>query len=255
MQEIDMDFEWPRASYRLASPKEYEKAWASAHDGSRLISRYGALVVTGKPHMHKPTTKELNHAVQLLATANDSTLANYALLVARTVGLLFGDSRPGDFEALDRWEGVSDGLRTIIGADDSRGAGLGAWNNVQIKADSYRKRDVNEPIFPGHKAELIGRVLDVKKGQFPTVGTMDLVFVTKGREKPKIAFRPQTLIDAFTLHAARLATGGASLRHCEFCSNSFVTGGKHASGQKIASARFCSDQCRSDFHNARKKKA
>ncbi|MES2294589.1 MAG: hypothetical protein V4527_14910 [Pseudomonadota bacterium] len=64
----------------------------------------------------------------------------------------------------------------------------------------------------------------------------------------KFVLAPLTLADAMFLQFGRAVCDGSALRSCEQCGNWFEIG----AGGKRVTARFCSDNCRTIFHNARK---
>lgn len=69
-----------------------------------------------------------------------------------------------------------------------------------------------------------------------------------------LRIRPHSLIGAIQLQFAQAVSTDAIIRACDFCGRWFEAGGK----ARRRDARFCSDICRTDFHNrekARRKQA
>jgi hypothetical protein len=66
--------------------------------------------------------------------------------------------------------------------------------------------------------------------------------------------RPANTRSALLYHAAQMATSGTKPQLCKKCSKPFLVGGQRDWGKKKAGARFCSDECRWDYNNARRKK-
>jgi hypothetical protein len=69
-----------------------------------------------------------------------------------------------------------------------------------------------------------------------------------------MVLRPERTGEALIYRAAQLASSGAKLQRCEKCSGQFLIGGPRTRGKKKEGARFCSEQCRWDYNNARRKR-
>lgn len=78
------------------------------------------------------------------------------------------------------------------------------------------------------------------------IGKVDLTFRAGPNGKPNICLRPHSLADALLLRAAELRADGVDFRRCEHCNAPLIN--------KIASARFCCDECRTAFNNERRKR-
>jgi hypothetical protein len=69
-------------------------------------------------------------------------------------------------------------------------------------------------------------------------------------ERPALVLVPESLLAGLELQLAVAVAGGSEIRACDQCGIFFERGrGK----QRRAQARFCSDICRFEFHNARKR--
>ncbi len=60
-------------------------------------------------------------------------------------------------------------------------------------------------------------------------------------QRPRLAFRPETLSDLMFLEVAFALDAGAKLRRCEHCGTAFLIG--HLTGRR-STAVYCSDRCR-----------
>src|SRR5262249_442626 len=66
---------------------------------------------------------------------------------------------------------------------------------------------------------------------------------------------PHDAGSALVYHASQMMTGGTVLQICEQCKSSFLSGGEaRGGGKRRGDARFCSDRCRSQFHNEARRK-
>jgi hypothetical protein len=107
--------------------------------------------------------------------------------------------------------------------------------------------------------QLIGELKELQKletsGAAPyglSLGArLDVLLVpAKGRDGPRLAFRPVHLRDAIMIFwATTIATGG-TLRPCKQCGEFFEAGGE---SDRRADAQFCCDTCRHRFNNALKR--
>lgn len=67
-------------------------------------------------------------------------------------------------------------------------------------------------------------------------------------ERPALSLQPKSLLGAIHIQFFEFVASGKDLRACEQCGKWFETG---ASARR-AVARFCSDDCRTKFHNRRR---
>jgi hypothetical protein len=71
-----------------------------------------------------------------------------------------------------------------------------------------------------------------------------------------MSLRPETKRTALIYHAAQLVAGGSRLQHCSHCGGPFLSGGESSDAtKKRGDARFCSNKCRSGYHNEMRRKA
>src|SRR6266849_6848689 len=71
-----------------------------------------------------------------------------------------------------------------------------------------------------------------------------LLLPAKGRDRPRLAFRPVNLREAIKIFWATTIASGGTLRPCKQCGEFFEAGGENA---RRADAQFCSDDCRHRF--------
>ena len=67
--------------------------------------------------------------------------------------------------------------------------------------------------------------------------------------KATLRIRPSSLFGAVQLQFAQAISTGLDIRTCDHCGMIFEAGGMGRNRK----ARFCSDRCRSDYHDAKKK--
>jgi hypothetical protein len=89
--------------------------------------------------------------------------------------------------------------------------------------------------------------------EFP-VGKLSVYISFKSGRPSSMAVRPACTSDALRYHAAQMVTSGTKPQACKCCKAPFLIGGPRARGKKKAGTRFCSEQCRWDYNNARRKK-
>jgi hypothetical protein len=69
-----------------------------------------------------------------------------------------------------------------------------------------------------------------------------------------MSVRPASTGGALMYHAAQMAVSGTRAQACKSCNAPFLIGGPRSRGKKKSGTRFCSDQCRWDYNNERRKK-
>jgi hypothetical protein len=139
-------------------------------------------------------------------------LREIALKAATTYGMLICQSAEEERESLYWWKQLIDELKTMRQLDDS--------SVIEFFGLS------------------IGARLEV------------LLLPAKGRERPRLGFRPVNLREAIKIYWATTVASGGSLRPCRECSEFFEAGGEST---RRADAQFCSDTCRHRFNNALKR--
>jgi hypothetical protein len=73
--------------------------------------------------------------------------------------------------------------------------------------------------------------------------------------RTSMSLRPEGKRAALIYHAAQLIAGGTRLQNCSYCGGPFLSGGENSSAtKKRGDARFCSDKCRSGYHNEMRRK-
>jgi hypothetical protein len=67
--------------------------------------------------------------------------------------------------------------------------------------------------------------------------------------------RPNDTMSALIYCAAQMIAKGMSLHNCKHCGTPFLGGGEVNGRKKRGDARFCTDKCRSSYHNELRRKA
>jgi hypothetical protein len=86
------------------------------------------------------------------------------------------------------------------------------------------------------------------------VGNLSVYISFNSGRPSSMAVRPARTADALIYHAAQMIASGTRPQPCKWCKTQFLIGGPRTRGKKKAGARFCSEQCRWDYNNARRKK-
>jgi hypothetical protein len=110
--------------------------------------------------------------------------------------------------------------------------------------------------------DLVGwmqRIFDIRehKNDFDIpVGPLSVFLSGRPSQPISIRIRPGDTHDALLYVAAGMIAQGTTAQECDNCGKPFLEGGgRGGRGKKRAGSRFCSDQCRYEFHNeARRKK-
>ena len=227
MEDLTLNFEWPRATYDIANtpavPETVETLGVGLLAGMpfvqpAILAGPRFLVSKSNPQLIRFNRRNLETVVSRLiemVDLPDKEFERRVRLLSGRTGMLVGSSKKGTTEELVRWRIA------------------GKWLAAVFRMPAFLK--VN-PSPPGND-----------------IGRIDLRLVTDGSHA-RLELRPHTLFDALIYTAARMKVTGTDIRRCQWCSKPFQAGGRGKSSQKIASARFCSDQCRYDFNNARRRK-
>jgi hypothetical protein len=179
----------------------------------------GYLVRTSAAKMARPTPKAMKMAVRLLVERERTPLHKVALTIARAVGGLLPEE---EREELENWDELADYLRGI---------------------------------FRGEHKDFLYYPDEIESKSSPLIGEMG-IFLDRDKDgKLKFALRPSDLSNALILYAAQMATTGTTFNTCEHCRLPFLGGGTGRSPNKRRSdARFCSDECRYNYHNEMRRK-
>jgi hypothetical protein len=86
------------------------------------------------------------------------------------------------------------------------------------------------------------------------VANLSVYLSYKSGRPSSMNVRPASTSAALRYHAAQMAVSGTKAQTCKSCEAPFLIGGPRARGKKKAGTRFCSEQCRWDYNNARRKK-
>lgn len=210
-----MDFEWSVAKYEIGRPPPSGLSGGFLARSVTALAEPGplSLIATGGPRRWRPPTAAYDMVIDALALQTPTSFEQIVIKAAGAVGMLYGSSQPGEAEALGDWRQLSDWLRVIFGAEQMFVYG---WKEMEV-------------------------------------GRMTLHLQPSKEQKPRIVFKPLTMRDALIFHACRRAAGGTHISICASCSAPFLSGGARSEGKKIARAKFCCDQCRWDYNNARRR--
>jgi hypothetical protein len=227
MPDLEMDYQTSVArSYELRRRPEWNAPSVQSIGESKLI---------------RPTRNTMNYAVELLlqtplpklrpngASANGreypethqvAVLEQNVLAIARRIGLLESHLNPDEPWASER-------------------ESLWLW--------FFLAQDI-QSAFTGHHPSGGPNGFEYPAAQL----SVYLSFKT-GRPR-SMSVRPASTADALRYHAAQMAVSGTKAEACKSCSAPFLIGGPRARGKKKSGTRFCSEQCRWDYNNARRKK-
>lgn len=86
------------------------------------------------------------------------------------------------------------------------------------------------------------------------VASLSVYLSYKSGRPSSMNVRPASTGAALMYHAAQMAVSGTKAQACKSCNAPFLIGGPRARGKKKSGTRFCSEQCRWDYNNARRKK-
>jgi hypothetical protein len=227
MPETLMDFETSVAARYALVPVDEFPGTVEAAEGVDL-SNLRFIMPVGEVRLIRPTRKAMDFAVRLLLqtpTTDDvhqlkdqqglAVLTHNVHSIARRVGLLRGAINPKAPEV-------------------------------------YERELVTEWIPIAQKIQLMFNVPHDYSIEFP-IGKLDVYIRFKSGERTTV-IRPSSVGAALVLHAGQMITHGERHQSCTQCSKPFIVGGSRDRGKKKAGARFCSDECRWDYNNARRRK-
>ena len=83
------------------------------------------------------------------------------------------------------------------------------------------------------------------------VGEIGIFLVPGPDGRPKLSLKPQELQGALALCAARMIATGTTFTTCLNCKTPFIRGGQ---SERRGDAVFCTSRCKSEFHNAKRRK-
>jgi hypothetical protein len=193
------------------------------------------LLAVGRPKLVRPKRRAMDYAVGLLLKSpkrltgknavrlfeNEqeglALLGRNALLIAKHVGL----------------------LRTMITGGKPY--------------DPYQRESLLE--WLGYSAK-IQRMFDGRLDPEMSEGHLGFYLLTKPNGTRSMAVRPTSTANALSFHAAQMIARGTAAQTCEHCGTIFLSGGGDpGKDKKRGGSRFCSDECRWQFHNKSRRKA
>ena len=132
----------------------------------------------------------------------------------------------------------------LFPSDDQSPYGGEALDQWQERIQSMREaievwKDNPEILLVGGRNEFFVSEMRAVLVQSPPDGSLEM------------RVRPSSLYSAMRLQFGGAVASGSFVRTCDQCGQWFGAGG---SGRRM-DARFCSNKCRADYHNAKKRKA
>jgi hypothetical protein len=242
-----MDFRCWRGTYDIKSIDELpakDREYEEKHGGSKMnptfiwadIDRL-FLVETGPPKAVPVKRKALEYAVGLLLKTdgklevadNISKLKRNVFLISRQIGMLESDYEPDDEpqpglrEDLSEWIRAARRIQFVFQARDLQGQGV--FSDVSPE-----------------EAEIDSGFLQI--------------CISYHSHRPSIRLRPDSTRSALFYCAAQMIARGVTAHACDNCDTAFLGGGeRNGRNKKRAGSRFCSDTCRYEYHNERRRKA
>lgn len=192
-----------------------------------------ALVSKGKCEAVRPKSQALDMAIKLLVERKTTSLETAAVKIARAVGPLSRSANKGSHENLYGWLHLERVLRSVF---QGRGALLPQFGGYEVSEQNMSEREKRE-------IELLSQ----------NHLSVNVLLLPDKQGNQKLTLRPQDLMHALVLQAARKRATGTTFHVCEECNGPFLTGGVGGRGKR-ADARFCSDPCRWAFNNERRRK-
>jgi hypothetical protein len=252
MADFEIDFEWPRApAYKLETDKYIQplEEWDTWMDGpdDREERVFGRIVAQGEPRLRRPKTSELDYAVKTL------------LQIASV------EARHNDDDRLEQQRELEDLVRPMLHEAVPKLAGMLGLLYVGPIVDGLfgsairKRRKERELISSWYSlARALKLMFDYEKKPFGSafggVGVELGVYLVPAETGVNLAVRPPNLWSAIMVHGARSVASGTGFSVCRSCNIPFLTGGQRARFKKKSGSQFCSEKCRWDFNNAKRRK-
>jgi hypothetical protein len=203
-------------------------AIASLPDEDRKALSSAVVSVGERSQPLRPTSRQLDHAVELLA--RDSVpLETAALKITRAIGNRLPGARSSN---LYSWLRLRRQLANIL-----RGRGV-----------HYDLTAIDPPLGD----RLAQKEHELLSQYHLEVGVYLIPDEHGGR---RLVLRPRDETQALVLQAARRLATGTEMLFCDHCNTGFLSGGPgRGKNKRRAGARFCSDKCRWDHNNERRRK-
>lgn len=217
MPAIEIDFEWPVSpGYRIVVKEPYvpEDGRAPSLLFSKDKPTIWIVAKPGEPTLKRPVA--LRPTLFLDFASLDGS-AEQCIEFAEKWGLLGYfrlDKIPIQKEDLDSWQRHINSMKLMV--DD--------WKNKSIVGTYKRFAKV---------AELEAGIIEKTFGEY------------------SLEIRPRSLLAAMRLQFAQSVATGKALQSCNWCGSWFETG---KGSQRRTGAKFCTDACRTHFHNHRRTK-
>jgi hypothetical protein len=246
MTDTPMDFQCYVGRYELRRIDELSEKDRKYISDSPNVRR---LVQVGRAKLMRPKREALDMAVGLLLKTRMPKWVNAMVASDATLAK----------EMAPEADELADLERNVLAISRHVGMLKAGWKtDPEIETDlGYRH---HESILDWFRVarwiqEMFGRAARLKRGfDSPTLSTLRLFIGHKSDGTHSIHIRPDSTKDALVYHAARMIAGGTTFQTCEHCGEPFLGGGM-GRGAKRGDARFCTDKCRSAFHNEARRKA
>jgi hypothetical protein len=200
------------------------------------LRKYGSetdrifLVQTGPAKPVRVTRKALEYFVGLLLKMDTSNsdadgiakLKRNVSLISRSIGIL-GDEGAfvGLRESLSQWILAAKTIQGIFSTRDLHTRGVFSDRNPE-------EREVDSGYLK--------------------------IFISYDSDRPSIRLHPNMPLSALLYCAAQMIARGITVHACDNCGTPFLGGGERSRNKKRARSRFCSDTCRYEYHNERRRK-
>ncbi len=213
MATISIGFEWPRGrTYEIVEP-----ALPRSKDPFAKTIDEPHIRQTGRTEREIPARQPLEiHPSLHLDFAGLGHSPDACLQFARSWGLLTQPAEVGAQEPLSRW---------------------------------FREIEVMRQTVEGLRRAFEEKVVPIRGA---LITDLEVLLVSgKPDGRPTLSLRPFNLLGAMRIQLAQSVASGNAINVCPVCGNWFEKGGRGGDAKRSI-ARFCSDRCRTQFHNDRR---
>jgi hypothetical protein len=253
MAETQMDFQCYLATYELRRPDELPEGDRKSIFDSSVVRR---LVQIGRGKLVRPKRKTMDMAVGLLLKTR---MPKWTATKEGQMKAIVGSDATIAKELDPVAEELADLERNVLAI--SRHIGL-----LCMPCQEFYRADLGDGFY--HESildwfrlaqwiqQMFGSARQTQTNFESPVGSLSIFVSFKSDQTHSIQIRPDRTRDALIYHAAQMIAGGTTFQTCENCGTPFLGGGTGRGGaKKRADARFCSDKCRSSYHNELRRKA
>ena len=235
----------PEMDFQTSVAQDYELRRRPHPDAPSVRS-------VGKSKLTRPTRNAMDYAVRLLLRTPLPELPRRRRVVAKFGALEAVENRKyypkdGDqFAALEQ-NALAIARRVGLLQSDLNPDGPAILENESIWDWFFLAQDI-QIVFSGRSP-----------GGLPIrwehpVGQLSVYLSFKSGRPNTMTVRPACTRDALVYHSAQMSSLGTRPQQCKSCKTPFLIGGPRERGKRKEGTRFCSEQCRWDHNNARRKK-